>query len=288
MSKQAYLVMAHNNWGVLKKQIELLDDERNDFYIHIDKRATDFDPAEVTDNVRYSKVHFIDRRCVFWADYSQTQVELDLISAAVEGGEYSYLHLMSGSDLPIKSKDEIYSYFNATDKIYLCLMTENGSYQNNRTKYYFPLINTKWYRKYKIVKAMSLLLGKMQFFLGINRHKKKENYEVCYCGWNWFSIPIDFAKYVLDNQERVYSTFHHTLASDEAFLQTIAMNSDYIKRVYKTDCHEESVMRFNTYKLKDFDEIMGTPYFFVRKVEENVDADIAEKIYRTVSEMNRS
>ena len=28
--KHAYLIMAHNNWGILKKLLELLDDSRND------------------------------------------------------------------------------------------------------------------------------------------------------------------------------------------------------------------------------------------------------------------
>ena len=35
--KNAYMIMAHNNWKQLKILIRLLDDENNDFYIHIDR-----------------------------------------------------------------------------------------------------------------------------------------------------------------------------------------------------------------------------------------------------------
>ena len=43
LKKHAYLIMAHNNFYVLNKLILLLDDERNDIYIHIDKKVKEFD-----------------------------------------------------------------------------------------------------------------------------------------------------------------------------------------------------------------------------------------------------
>ena len=43
MDKHAYLIMAHNNFGILEKLLMLLDDQRNDIYIHIDKKVKDFD-----------------------------------------------------------------------------------------------------------------------------------------------------------------------------------------------------------------------------------------------------
>lgn len=36
MKKHAYLIMAHNNWKILEKLLILLDDKRNDIYLHID------------------------------------------------------------------------------------------------------------------------------------------------------------------------------------------------------------------------------------------------------------
>lgn len=42
--KHAYLIIAHNEFDLLQKLISVLDDERNDIFIHIDK-----------------KVHFIER-----------------------------------------------------------------------------------------------------------------------------------------------------------------------------------------------------------------------------------
>ena len=38
MSKHAFLIMAHNEHDILNKLLLLLDDERNDIFIHYDKK----------------------------------------------------------------------------------------------------------------------------------------------------------------------------------------------------------------------------------------------------------
>ena len=38
--KHAYLIIAHNEWEILHTLLTMLDDERNDIYLHIDRRAT--------------------------------------------------------------------------------------------------------------------------------------------------------------------------------------------------------------------------------------------------------
>ncbi|ULT23651.1 hypothetical protein KUH03_31500 [Sphingobacterium sp. E70] len=38
MVKHAFLILAHNEFSVLEKLLYCLDDERNDIYIHFDKK----------------------------------------------------------------------------------------------------------------------------------------------------------------------------------------------------------------------------------------------------------
>ena len=40
--KHAYLIMAHNEFGILERIIKLIDDERNELFIHIDKKSQKF------------------------------------------------------------------------------------------------------------------------------------------------------------------------------------------------------------------------------------------------------
>ena len=41
--RHAYLIMTHGNFEILKLQLEMLDDSRNDIYIHVDKKVKNFD-----------------------------------------------------------------------------------------------------------------------------------------------------------------------------------------------------------------------------------------------------
>ena len=293
-NKQAYLVIAHNNFNILNKQLKLLDDERNDFYIHVDIKAGDFDKALILDGVEKSKVTFIPRISVLWGDYSQVQVEYNLLKYAENSGVgYKYYHLLSGVDLPIKHKNTIFDFFDKSNKIYICCMSSKTTYQRERTKYYYPFINCKKFRTSKILKGLSRYLGKAQKFIGINRHKNKKNYEVCYCGWQWFSIPNEFAKHVIAMEKKVYSTFKKTLAPDESFIQTIAMNSEFQSMISKLNSTEEASMRRidwkrtggrtpYTFTIADYDDLMACPYMFARKFDEKVDMEIVDKIYQTI------
>ena len=100
MEKHAYLVMAHHQFPLLQTTLRLLDDPRNDFFIHIDKKAGAVDFEEIRRAAPHSRVTFIERLSVHWGGYSQIRCELALLQAATQAGQYAYYHLISGVDLP--------------------------------------------------------------------------------------------------------------------------------------------------------------------------------------------
>lgn len=42
MQKHAYMIIAHNEFDLLEILVRLLDDPRNDIYVHIDAKVKDF------------------------------------------------------------------------------------------------------------------------------------------------------------------------------------------------------------------------------------------------------
>ena len=107
MGKHAYLIIAHNKFEQLKMLCEMLDFEQNDIYMHIDAQVTDFDADTFRPALRHSKMKFAERTRVNWGGYSQIQAELNLLKAAANSGEdYSYYHLLSGADLPLRPAQE--------------------------------------------------------------------------------------------------------------------------------------------------------------------------------------
>lgn len=41
LDRHAYCIMAHGNWQQLQLLVTLIDDRRNDIYLHVDEKAID-------------------------------------------------------------------------------------------------------------------------------------------------------------------------------------------------------------------------------------------------------
>ena len=111
MKKHAYLIMAHNEFYILEKLIMLLDDSRNDIFLHIDRKIKNFDFDKFKKMVKKSNLYFTERVDIVWAASSQIECELVMLTEAIQKGKYDYYHLLSGVDLPLKNQKEIHKFF---------------------------------------------------------------------------------------------------------------------------------------------------------------------------------
>lgn len=86
IQKHAYLILAYNNLYVLEKCIELLEYPMNDIFVHLDVKTSNAEHWIKRIQEKFSRVIFIERKNVKWADYSQTNAELELLKAAIFRG----------------------------------------------------------------------------------------------------------------------------------------------------------------------------------------------------------
>ena len=109
--KHAYLILAHGSYTLLQRLVSTIDDERNDIFIHIDRKQTELPRLQV----KYSRLFLLDaeRVSVFWGDVSVVAAEFALMAFAHKRGDYAYYHLLSGVDLPLKSQNDIHAFFEA-------------------------------------------------------------------------------------------------------------------------------------------------------------------------------
>lgn len=290
MDRHAYLIMAYNNWNFLKKLLILLDDERNDIFVHIDEKSSDFNRNYFNDVVKKSEIFFIHRYQVYWADFSQIKVELSLLSFAAEHSNYKYYHLMSGSDLPIKTQDEIHSFFEDRDSEFIGICPQEVYYSVRRVKYYHPFTHNRFYRKSKLLKIADRCFEHLQRLFCVNR-LKKNNIKII-DGWQWFSITDDFARYIISQRDYIEKTFSKSIASDELVMQTmIYNNADFYKRIYNDKDLVKGSLRYidwkrgrpYTFREEDFEEIINQEEAcFARKFDPNVDSEIIDKIFRYI------
>lgn len=65
MGKHAYLIMAHGDWYTLKTLLKMIDNARNDIFLHIDKKSNP-EFQELKSAVQKSNLYFTERVSVMW------------------------------------------------------------------------------------------------------------------------------------------------------------------------------------------------------------------------------
>lgn len=164
MDKHAYLIMAYNNPKQLLSLIGLLDDPRNDIYVHIDKDA-DFPMEIFTSCTSKAILTLVPRVSVRWAHYSQVEAELQLLHSATEHDKYLYYHLLSGMDLPLKSQDYIHDYFRDKNTEFIGIVPHESKYNLRHVISKYPLLKYKRYRSSTILKLLSEAMASIQMML---------------------------------------------------------------------------------------------------------------------------
>lgn len=269
--KHAYLIIAHNEFEILDLLLKAIDDERNDIYIHFDCKLTDYPVFQTLHSCLFILSDCIDVR---WGDISVVEVEYKLFEAAYVHGGYSYYHLLSGVDFPLKSQDYIHGFMNRNEgKEFI------GYYQGDISKeverkvclwHLFP----KSFRgdltfDMLMKKGLRALFIRLQLWSGIRRNRQV-NFRK---GTQWVSVTHLFVGFLLQRKDEVMRTYSHTFCADEIFVQTICWNSSFRERIYNSDDEGGGCMRMIGWRNnallewteKDFDELMASKALFARK-----------------------
>lgn len=288
MNKHAYLIIAHKDDLTFRTLLKLIDNEKHDIFIHMDKKNSSYDLNSIEAIMKHSKIYHVQRTDVKWGGYSQINSELLLLEKAVITDDYSFYHLLSGEDLLLKPSNQVYDFFEMNvDKNFVRFEEENFRYQN-RVKYYHlfqDFIGRENNLFLKIVNKVSYIF---QAIFKVNR-----NSDIIFQkGTNWFSINRDLAKYVIQKKDFIKETFKFTYCADEIFLQTIVHNSRFKRTLYHLnyDNNLTAIMRYidwergNPYIFRedDFEELIGSSYMFARKFNAQIDKDIIIKLSKNL------
>lgn len=265
--KHAYLILAHNEWEILKILVRCLDDERNDIYVHFDKKV-----ALVPELHCMNAGLYILKDCVavYWGDLSVVEAEYKLLESAHKNGPYAYYHLLSGVDLPLKSQDYIHSFFEekaGTEFIGYTLTEITPEVVRKVQRWHlFP----EDFKNKNIVKRIFRALWiRIQEFVGYRRNKGIDFKK----GSQWFSITEKLVESVLEHKEWAMSTFSHTFCPDELVTQTLCWMSPYRVNIYNLTDDGKGCVRcigwedgqLRDWEVKDFYKLKQSEALFARK-----------------------
>lgn len=283
--RHAYLIMAHNEWPILNTLLKLIDDSRNDIYLHIDKKVN---PLPELYKVSKANLYFTPTRIdVRWGDFSQIQTELLLYKTAVAKGPYQYYHLLSGVDLPLKTQDYIHNFFNENyDKEFIGFFTDSPmrrqSLQQKIGRYYlFTRLNARTTFVPKIILRFAQVVRHSFLWIQDKLHFERGHELDFMIGHNWASLTDDAVKYLLTKESFINKRFKRTFCADEIYKHSILFSSPFKEKIYDLENGRRSCMRFIDFERvdkallyrgepyiwqdKDYDELMSSPYLFARK-----------------------
>ena len=275
--KHAYLLIAHTNFQQLQTLIDLLDDRRNDIYLHIDKKSKNVPQF----HTKHSALHLIEPINVVWGGHSQIRCELKLLEAAAKGN-YRYYHLISGMDLPLKNQDQIHTFFRDHDgNEYMYFDEEacdSGSFRDRVQHYYF-FGNLGFNTRKKIGHGLRLV-DQISVKVQKTLHIYRKPIFPLYKGSQWFSITDDLVQYVLSRKADVRKQFDYTFLTDEVFLQSVAMTSPMKDRIVNNDLRAIDWVRGlpYTFRKEDVPMLLASESLWGRKFDQRVDAQAIEMI----------
>lgn len=290
--KHAYLIIAHGEPYILEKLLKSIDDERNDIYIHIDKKWKDFDFNYFKKIVEKSNLYFTKRLDVRWGTYKLIECELLLFKAARKNDRYAYYHLLSGVDMPLKNQSIIHEYFDKNQgKEFICYDHHDNVQQEtvDRIKYYH-LFTSKFKNKGFLARVWNSLhyrLISLQKKLRVDRCKDLHVQK----GAQWVSITSDLVDYIIFKEKQIKKIFKYSYCADEVFIQTMVYNSNFYDMVEsRKDDDYHYIKRLidwkrgepYTFKKEDYNELINSDCFFARKFSTKVSKEVVDMLYNYV------
>lgn len=293
MKKHAYLICAHDNYLFLAKIMKLLDSSHNDFYIHINANSSDFDPTIFDNILKESKIIILKRFPCRWGDFGVINAQLEFFKTASSTNNYSYYHLLSGTDLPIKSTETIYRFFEEKKDIQFIHFAKKLPRKiYNEFAYKQILIGTL--NKNYLIKTFGVICRNIYFFfqkiLGIDNVKKNFGIPLKY-GSAWWSITDEFVQYVLSKEDWIRRCYSQTFNTEESYMQTLIYSSSFNYNTLQRDNDFNCAYRLINWqkakkgsghpyiwRIDDLETIRKSKAMFARKFDENVDKNIINSI----------
>lgn len=217
--KLAHLILAHAHPKQLERLINRLNHTDADIYIHVDSKS---DLTKFEHLTSIPNVFFVSKRTnIYWGTYSLVQATLDGMEQILKSGiSYSHINLLSAQDYPLKSADDIASFFKAN---------EGKSFMDS------PVIGDEW--KDGVYRVENYNFGDyhfpghylLQYLVNVSRIKKKTPHGLKPYGRSqWLTITPECAAYVINylaTYPEIKRYFRMSFAPDEFIFQTILGNS---------------------------------------------------------------
>ena len=288
--KQVFLILAHKNPDQLEKLVNYLSANNCKVFVHIDRKQKKHFRTFISRFLAHKNIQIFAQFKVYWGGYSQIRATFFLLKKAVADGDFDFVNLISGQDLPV-ARISAYNAFleQHKDKSFVSYhkvpapeqWSDRGGL--DRVEYFWITAFPKWSGFF--FNRFLVIINAFQRRLNIFKKSRVQ----LYGGANWFTLNKEMAVYVsalLQKNPAILHWYKNTRCADEIILQTILMNSPFREKVV------DRCLRLidwstgpefpRTFRLEDKERLLNSGEFFARKFDEQVDKEIIDHIYKHI------
>ena len=213
--RHAWLIIAHNEFGILQKLVSMLDDARSDFYIHIDRKVARMPELYIGQGRLFYPGRRID---VSWGSVSQIETELLLLETALRNGPYAHYHILSGTHLPLKPFGELMQFYDshAGQEMMRFWKRDDGDADFKLRRYHLPMRHFKT-PGHAFQRALETFCWKaclkVQKVCGI-RHLRQMDFRKTD---NWMSLSEKGCRYLVEHRAEILRKYRWSFCGDEYF-----------------------------------------------------------------------
>lgn len=218
-----------------------------------------------------------------------------MLEAATNIGRYSYYHLITGVDFPLRSQEEIHSFYERHNGMQFISLSKCKPNDMERVQPYYFFQDALGEKNIgRVLRKITIGLEKV-FKISHNKDARKWG-----IGSAYFDITDDFARYVVSQKDKIRKTFRYTRCADEMFLQTIYLNSPFVtKERYASEVTNHPYIQNSyldvvraidwtrgkpyVYRIDDFDWLRESGCLFARKFDYEKYPEIIDRLYQTIA-----
>jgi hypothetical protein len=264
----AYFLLVHRYPAQFKRLFQAIYAPGNHYVIHVDKSSGVALSEEIANFLMpYQCVDLLEPRDALWGGYSLVEAELRGMARLLEMSEnWTHYINLSGQDFPLKSQDYIRQFFAANPgKQFIRALDQAKERPDtlNRVSHHFIEENG---RMNETGVARPFLSGDTPFI-----------------GTQWKAVTRSFCEFVCHDPraERFKTFYRNSFIADEAFFQTVIMNSGDQGIVMNDDLRMidwvpdgDIKLRPRNYDVRDMGQLQDSTDLFARKFDAETDPQI--------------
>ena len=271
--------MAYKDPDQIERLVKRLYHPNFDFYIHVDKKF-DLKPFLYLGDL--PNVYFTTKRYyMIWASFRLIKALLVIMDELLKSDKkYDFISAFTGQDYPLKSPDEIYTFFsNNINHSFITIENQGADWYNRCELRYknYHMTNYKFKGKYFIERLINKFLPE----------RKLPHFNKIYGGprASWWTLSAECSRYVIDffNQHPDFTKFcKYTWAPDEFLIPTILMNSPLKDKIILDGERfiDWSLGGANpkVFTTDDFEKLKKSDKLFARKFDVKINVEILDKL----------